>query len=322
MEPVPHLPARPQAGCGNAWGNVLENCSYTSNKSKYKFTGKERDDESSYDCFGVRYYDSRIGRWGGVEVKYSGYEQFSPYQYAGNNPVILSDINGRENIVVVGGEDITQDDRNKFINAGIMAAQEIAGSDELTTIVVMTSYTNWFAEQIISSFTNDNINVVFAGSTEELFNYINSGSIDNSELTDGRINDKVTDMLIFAHGRVGSIEFAYDGQEGMTEIEKMFFVGTKDLENIKDGAFSQYSTIRLFSCNAATGQNNIAQMLSKQTKGTVSGYAGLVSYQYIYEGATITNRILRKLYSGIGPAINYPVADKENVEYKVYVNGN
>ena len=29
----------------------------------YKFTGKERDDGSNYDYFGVRYYDSSIGRW-------------------------------------------------------------------------------------------------------------------------------------------------------------------------------------------------------------------------------------------------------------------
>jgi YD repeat-containing protein len=36
-------------------------------RKRVKFTGKERDEENLYDYFGARYYDSRIGRWGGVD---------------------------------------------------------------------------------------------------------------------------------------------------------------------------------------------------------------------------------------------------------------
>lgn len=64
----------------DAWGYPLENRTYeqsSSTGSKYKFTSKERDKESSsdgigYDYFGARYYDSRIGRWGGVEHRLDG----------------------------------------------------------------------------------------------------------------------------------------------------------------------------------------------------------------------------------------------------------
>lgn len=58
-------------------GYPLENRTYNSSEMRYDFTGKERDDETSYDYFpacrsgsagrGARYYDSRIGRWGQVE---------------------------------------------------------------------------------------------------------------------------------------------------------------------------------------------------------------------------------------------------------------
>ncbi len=47
----------------DAWGYVLRE--WNGSNSKYKFTSKERDSETNYDYFGARYYDSRIGRWGG-----------------------------------------------------------------------------------------------------------------------------------------------------------------------------------------------------------------------------------------------------------------
>ncbi|MBN8568087.1 MAG: RHS repeat-associated core domain-containing protein [Ignavibacteria bacterium] len=70
--------------------------------AKYRFTGKERDIETNYDYFGARYYDARIGRWGGVEPKYEGYISFSPYNYGGLNPMRFFDANGLD--LFVGGD--------------------------------------------------------------------------------------------------------------------------------------------------------------------------------------------------------------------------
>lgn len=78
----------------DAWGYVLENRSYNSTAMKYDFTGKERDNETSYDYFGARYYDSRLGRWGQVEPLYDEYIQITPYNYSLNNPVNLIDEDG------------------------------------------------------------------------------------------------------------------------------------------------------------------------------------------------------------------------------------
>ncbi len=57
----------------------------------YKFTGKERDDGSNYDYFGVRYYDSSIGRWMAPDPVFSDY---SPYAYCYNNPLNFQDYKG------------------------------------------------------------------------------------------------------------------------------------------------------------------------------------------------------------------------------------
>jgi len=88
----------------DAWGFELR--SYQSENAKYKFTGKERDNESSYDYFGVRYYDGRIGRWGGVEPLMEKYISYSPYQYSLLNPLRNADLDGRDAIVKISGNNI------------------------------------------------------------------------------------------------------------------------------------------------------------------------------------------------------------------------
>jgi RHS repeat-associated protein len=70
---------------------------------KYDFTGKERDNQTTYDYFGARYYDSRIGRWGGVEPLLDKYPGFTAYCYSLNNPIISKDVNGLDVVVVFSG---------------------------------------------------------------------------------------------------------------------------------------------------------------------------------------------------------------------------
>ncbi|MBX7046522.1 MAG: RHS repeat-associated core domain-containing protein [Ignavibacteria bacterium] len=79
----------------DAWGYKLREWK-SGDDAKYRFTGKERDNETGYDYFGARYYDARIGRWGGVEPKYDKYVGFSPYNYSLNNPIIFTDAKGTD----------------------------------------------------------------------------------------------------------------------------------------------------------------------------------------------------------------------------------
>ncbi len=48
---------------------------------RYKFTGKERDAETSYDYFGARYYDCLTGRWGQTDLMSPLHPEYSPYAY-------------------------------------------------------------------------------------------------------------------------------------------------------------------------------------------------------------------------------------------------
>jgi RHS repeat-associated protein len=68
----------------------------TSADARYKFTGKERDQETNYDYFGARYYDARIARWLQVDPLAGEYPAEAPYVYCADNPLALVDATGME----------------------------------------------------------------------------------------------------------------------------------------------------------------------------------------------------------------------------------
>lgn len=75
----------------DAWGHLQPDRLYSNSSMKYDYTGKERDNESNFDYFGARYYDSKIGRWGVLEPLLPLNIGVSPYAYVVNNPIALKD---------------------------------------------------------------------------------------------------------------------------------------------------------------------------------------------------------------------------------------
>ena len=63
---------------------------------RYRYTGKERDEESGLNYHGARYYAPWICRWCAVDPLESKYAGMSPYNYCFNNPVMHTDSNGME----------------------------------------------------------------------------------------------------------------------------------------------------------------------------------------------------------------------------------
>ena len=65
-------------------------------KQRYHFCGKERDQENGLYYYGMRYYAPWLCRFVSVDPIASKYTYYTPYQYAGNKPVISVDIDGLE----------------------------------------------------------------------------------------------------------------------------------------------------------------------------------------------------------------------------------
>ena len=62
--------------------------------SRYKFTAKELDNETSYTYFGARYYDSDLSGWLSVDPLSDKRRWVSPYAYCQWNPLVLVDPSG------------------------------------------------------------------------------------------------------------------------------------------------------------------------------------------------------------------------------------
>lgn len=67
---------------------------------RYGFNGKENDNdvkgESNQQDYGMRIYDTRLGRFLSVDPIYKSYPELSPYQFASNTPIWAIDLDGLE----------------------------------------------------------------------------------------------------------------------------------------------------------------------------------------------------------------------------------
>lgn len=89
----------------HAYGTTAYQATLTSlapGARRYRYAGKERDEESGLYYFGARYYAPWLGRFLSVDPKAGEYIHQSTYCYAANNPVTLKDVNGEG---VEGGDE-------------------------------------------------------------------------------------------------------------------------------------------------------------------------------------------------------------------------
>lgn len=71
---------------------------------RYGFNGKEKDDdvkgEGLHYNYGFRVYDPRLGKFLSQDPLFKGFPHYSPYQFAGNSPIMNIDLDGLEELPV------------------------------------------------------------------------------------------------------------------------------------------------------------------------------------------------------------------------------
>ena len=63
---------------------------------RYKYNGKERDEETGLYQYGMRYYAAWICRFVSCDPLQFEYPHYTPFQYAGNKPITYIDLDGAE----------------------------------------------------------------------------------------------------------------------------------------------------------------------------------------------------------------------------------
>ena len=77
------------------YGELWRNQQRTPYNERFKFTGKERDEETGYDYFGARNYTSAASIWLSPDPLLDKYPQISSYAYCEWNPMRYVDPDGR-----------------------------------------------------------------------------------------------------------------------------------------------------------------------------------------------------------------------------------
>ena len=76
------------------FGELLVDEHRNSHNTRYKYNGKEFDQETGNYYYGARYYDPKTSLWLSVDPLAEKYNEWSPYNYTLNNPVKYVDPDG------------------------------------------------------------------------------------------------------------------------------------------------------------------------------------------------------------------------------------
>lgn len=114
----------------------------TTYSERFRFTGKEKDEETGYGYFGARYMDHELmTMWLSVDRYADKYHFISPYAYCAWNPIRLTDPNGDtivisnndERIVYQAGMLYNGDD--DFVQKAVAALNTLNGTDEGSRLI-------------------------------------------------------------------------------------------------------------------------------------------------------------------------------------------
>jgi RHS repeat-associated protein len=83
-----------------SFGMMMPGRKFNINKIKFRygFNGKEDDNDAGEGIqdYGMRIYDARLGRFLSVDALTDAYPWYTPYQFAGNIPILYIDLDGLE----------------------------------------------------------------------------------------------------------------------------------------------------------------------------------------------------------------------------------
>jgi len=108
------------AVCG-AFGMMIKSREFVGfDQYRMGFNGKEFDPETSTQDYGMRIYDTRLGRFLSVDPLFRDFSWNSPYSFAENDVISCIDLDGLEKYKVIGDMLYYNSDPNRDVNKDVI----------------------------------------------------------------------------------------------------------------------------------------------------------------------------------------------------------
>ena len=179
----------------------------------YKFSAKEKDEETSYSYFGARYLASDFSFWLSVDPLADKYPYQSPYSYCGLRPISVIDPNGMDEFEInQKSREIKKLNENKYCrdSKGNVTAIKNGESYEGVLVDKITNSegkSEYYTEKSIQESKKDGSNISGFKEADEAMNFYNFASeSSNPEWAVALFNnfDDTKSGIVGTNGRDGN----------------------------------------------------------------------------------------------------------------------
>jgi RHS repeat-associated protein len=253
---------------------------------RYRFTGKERDEESGLYFHGARYYAPWLMRWTKPDSLEDS-DEFNLYAYVRNNPINRIDPKGKESLIVTGTANNVKE-RQQFFNSAIREAYSLnkKGFENITIIAFKHGFSDKQLNTMKLISEKAGAKFIAIDSANMLLNYINFGGLTEANTSDfnNREVNKIENVAIFTHGLPGRLAFGY-----LTKKQIEYTFSFEHVDRLKKEAFASGDDYEFTSFSCRTGAKsdtdfgrNLAQNIASKIDRPVVSAIRRSDYSNIY----------------------------------------
>ena len=258
-------------------------------QKKYKYCGKERDEEIGLYYYGARYYAAWLCRFISTDPLKEKYPNWSPYVYSYNNPIRFFDPTGLYGLEGIDGEQsytVIAVFQEQYQNAEALKTQieklrAIGRRDDANNLEAI-----YDAIQVARS---EKMPIMFVK---------NIGDFADAMKDLGTMGSSADIYSLNSHGRDGFFRIGED------EITK-----DTDVSALKNGLGDK--TVFIYACQVAAGREGkqLIERFSKETSSTVIGSEQNLDAGYYYRGGPKLNDWGSTFYMSNNGSKVFPIYD-------------